>query len=176
MLFELKSTKRIALKINNLCFCFTIRSQIGKSMSNESFKSSQNLRKAMEEANRLAVMTPTPEPSPLQRRSSITLTTEPGTAVLELLRSMSFEEGDIKEEETEQEKEEGDLESDVKSGNKARAVNVKSNGHSNTEQQKGGFWAVNNKNTNVVNSSGVQNKTETVDLQNSSDTKKLPIK
>jgi hypothetical protein len=146
-------------------------------MSNESFKSSQNLRKAMEEAKRLAVMTPTPEPSPMQQRSS-SMTAEPGTAVLELLRSLSFEEEDLKEREANQEME--DHES-VKAGNQEQATNIKSSGHSNTEQQKGGFWALKNKSVaNAVNSSIAQNKIETppppADQQDSSNMKTLPVR
>lgn len=80
---------------------FKNRSQIGKSMSNESFKSSQNLRKAMEEAQRLTVVSPTPEPSPQHSKYSsmaITLPVDSGSSVLELLRSMSNEEKEEEEE------------------------------------------------------------------------------
>lgn len=62
-------------------------------MSNESFKSSQNLRKAMEEAQRLTVMAPTPEPSSPNHSkyssSPLPVLPDSGSSVLELLRSMS---------------------------------------------------------------------------------------
>lgn len=70
-------------------------SQIGRSMSNESFKSSQNLRKAMEEAQRLTVVSPTPDASPNHNKyssSPLPLLPDSGSSVLELLRSMSNEE------------------------------------------------------------------------------------
>lgn len=74
-------------------------------MSNESFKSSQNLRKAMEEAQRLTVVSPTPEPSPQHGKYSDTeITVDSGSSVLELLRSMSNEE--TREEDLEEEEEE----------------------------------------------------------------------
>lgn len=77
-------------------------------MSNESFKSSQNLRKAMEEAQRLTVVSPTPEPSPQHSKYSsmaITLPVDSGSSVLELLRSMSNEEKEEEENEAHSEKE-----------------------------------------------------------------------
>lgn len=70
-------------------------SQIGRSMSNESFKSSQNLRKAMEEAQRLTVVSPTPDASPSHNKyssSPLPMLPDSGSSVLELLRSMSNEE------------------------------------------------------------------------------------
>lgn len=69
-------------------------------MSNESFKSSQNLRKAMEEAQRLTVVSPTPEPSPRHGKYSpdIALVADSGSSVLELLRSMSNQENEEEEE------------------------------------------------------------------------------
>ena len=88
--------------------CIKNRSQIGKSMSNESFKSSQNLRKAMEEAQRLTVVSPTPDPSPQHSKYSsmaITLPVDSGSSVLELLRSMSNEEKEEEENEDHSEKE-----------------------------------------------------------------------
>ncbi|XP_032796648.2 transient-receptor-potential-like protein [Daphnia magna] len=78
-------------------------SQIGRSMSNESFKSSQNLRKAMEEAQRLTVVAPTPEPSPQHGKYSpdIALVADSGSSVLQLLRSMSEQEDEEEEEDRE---------------------------------------------------------------------------
>jgi hypothetical protein len=67
-------------------------SQIGKSMSNESFKSSQNLQKAIEEANRLTIIQPTPEPSP--RGSPFPGINDTGSSVLELINSMKNAEED----------------------------------------------------------------------------------
>ncbi|XP_057381258.1 transient-receptor-potential-like protein isoform X2 [Daphnia carinata] len=74
-------------------------SQIGRSMSNESFKSSQNLRKAMEEAQRLTVVAPTPEPSPQHGKYSpdMALVADSGSSVLQLLRSMSEQEDEEEE-------------------------------------------------------------------------------
>ena len=65
------------------------RSQIGRSMSSESFQSSLNLQKAIEEANRLTVMQPTPQPSPDTNDSR---TAYSGSGVLQLLNSMKEEE------------------------------------------------------------------------------------
>lgn len=72
-------------------------------MSNESFKSSQNLRKAMEEAQRLTVVAPTPEPSPQHGKYSpdIALVADSGSSVLQLLRSMSEQEDEEEEEDRE---------------------------------------------------------------------------
>lgn len=66
-------------------------------MSSESFQSSQNLRKAMEEAQRLVVIAPTPDASPSQERktsnevsmaspSPLPIPIDSGARVLEFLR------------------------------------------------------------------------------------------
>ena len=61
-------------------------------MSSESFQSSQNLRKAMEEAQRLTVMEPTPESSP--RSSPLPTIPGCGTAALELLHNIDEDDSD----------------------------------------------------------------------------------
>ena len=58
-------------------------------MSNESFKSSMNLQKAIEEANRMTVMQPTPQPSP---NTNETRAVYSGCSALQLLNSMKEEE------------------------------------------------------------------------------------
>lgn len=71
-------------------------------MSNESFKSSQNLRKAMEEAQRLTVVSPTPDASPNHTKysaSPLPLLPDSGSSVLELLRSISNEEDEEQKQE-----------------------------------------------------------------------------
>lgn len=65
------------------------RSQIGRSMSNESFQSSMNLQRAIEEANRLTVTQPTPQPSPDTNDNRATYS---GSNVLQLLNTMKEEE------------------------------------------------------------------------------------
>lgn len=69
------------------------------------------MRKAMEEAQRLTVVSPTPEPSPQHGKYSDTeITVDSGSSVLELLRSMSNEE--TREEDLEEEEEEEEVQND----------------------------------------------------------------
>lgn len=77
-------------------------------------------------------MTPTPEPSPNAKRSSIVLPSEPGTSVLELLRSMSIDEDEMAAEVSTPKKEPGNFKFGKSNANQKQTKEVASTNNGET--------------------------------------------